>query len=103
MKPEDVKGAANKSMTPEMNPQFRHDLVSSLNTLYSILFADTQGWEPIHPSVREQLSLIVEKLAAIIPDEDRILKKNWTVVAPAVCQMRNPEGTPHFASAANRN
>jgi hypothetical protein len=70
-----------KSMT-EMDPQFRHDLVSGLNTLYGILFADTQGWEPIHPSVREQLSLIVERLAAIIPDEDRILKKNWTVVAP---------------------
>jgi hypothetical protein len=76
------------TMTPELAPQFRHDLVSGLNTLYGILFADTQGWEPIHPSVREQLSIIAERLAAIIPDEDRILKKNWTVVAPAVCKLR---------------
>jgi hypothetical protein len=67
----------------EMDPQFRHDLISGLNTLYGILFADTQGWEPIHPSVREQLSIIAERLAAIIPDEDRILKNNWRTVAPA--------------------
>jgi hypothetical protein len=75
-----------------MTPELRHDLVSSLNTLYGILFADSQGWEPIHPSVREQLDIIAKRLAAILPDEDRILKKNWTSVAPAVFQIRNAEG-----------
>jgi len=88
MTPEITPQPETPEATPEINPHFRHDLISSLNTLYGILFADSQGWEPIHPSVREQLSLIVERLAAIIPDEDRILKNNWTSVAPAVCQMR---------------
>ncbi len=78
-------------MTPEIAPQIapelRHDLISSLNTLYGILFADSQGWEPISPSVREQLGIIAEKIAAVIPDEDRILKNNWTVL-----QLRNSDG-----------
>ena len=91
MTPEITPQPETPEATPQIaqiTPELRHDLISGLNTLYGILFADTQGWEPIPPSVREQLSLIAERLAAIIPDEDRILKKNWTVVAPAVCRMR---------------